>query len=77
VQRVIPDDVVIPLRETRSHANGWAVFTFKVTPGFLGGTLWFYVTAQAGREVAERLVDEHAVQAARRRAGVPREEIAR
>jgi hypothetical protein len=43
---VIPDDAVIPLRETRSNANGWAVFTFKVASGFKGGTLWFYVTAR-------------------------------
>lgn len=43
---VIPEDAVIPLRETRSNANGWAVFTFKVAPGFKGGVLWFFVTAR-------------------------------
>ncbi len=43
---VIPDNSVIPLRETRSNANGWAVFTFKVLPGFRGGVLWFFVSAR-------------------------------
>jgi hypothetical protein len=43
---VIPEYAVRPSKETRSNADGWAAFTFKVTKRFRPGTLWFFVTAR-------------------------------